>query len=736
MVSIIIVHYKVEKELIACISSILKSRPKIKFEIIAVDNDKKSKAEFLLKEKFPQVKYIKSSGNIGFGAGNNLGAKFATGDFLFFLNPDTIVEKNSIDILFNFMKNNPKSGMVAPLLFDPSGNVYPNQGSNEYNWENAIVIGSFINKFFPNNPISKKFFHKNWTKKEAEEFDVVPGTAFVIKKALFEKIGMFDEKIFLYFDEYDLAKRIRKLGYRNYIVPQAKVLHVWEASAKKRKDINKIFSQSRNYFFRKNYGRFFSFVIGLFSNVGKYEMLLGIILVLLGYLATFKINTLMVFIGDQGWFYLSARNMLLSGQIPLVGIASSHPWLHQGPFWTYLLALFLWLFNFNPVSGAYLTIMLGFLSVAGIYFVGSTLFSKRVGLIASLLYATSPLAVYYIRFPYHTSPIPLFVIILIFSFYKIVQGKLNHLPLAIFLLVILYNFEMATIALWGVLISVLMYKFFKNKTIVRQIFNKKIIFFSFFSLLAPLLPIILYDVRNGFPQTLKFTAWILYRAVSLLGYNPQQAFSINKIIIMLNFLFVNFTRLIFASSSLISFIIFIALISWIAYFVFKKKKKNSSFNLFLLLLFVPLFLITLNQTPSDAYLPMLFPIGILLVSIFFDYIMSMKKMLIPVLIFMVIVVFNNIYFMFKNNFALDGNSNMLTLDKRILISREILNLVGNKDYNLKGKGQGSEFASFTMNYEYLTWWLGHGPAKSNESLKVYISESVSGIKIGKNKNND
>jgi hypothetical protein len=74
---------------------------------------------------------------------------------------------------------------------------------------------------------------------------------------------------------------------------------------------------------------------------------------------------------------------------------------------------------------------------------------------------------------------------------------------------------------------------------------------------------------------------------------------------------------------------------------------------------------------------------------------------------------------------------MFTLDKRILISKEILNLAGNKDYNLKGKGQGSEFESFTMNYEYLTWWLGHGPSEKNESIKMSVSESLNGIKVEK-----
>lgn len=727
MVSVIVVHFEVEKELIACIFSIIKSKPKVKFEIIVVDNSQSNDLKRQLKN-FPQVKYIRSGKNIGFGAGNNLGSKVALGEHLFFLNPDTIVEKGSIGKLFSFVNNNPKAGMVAPLLLDTSGKPYSNQGSSRYDLRSAIVTCSFLNKIFPNNPISKKFFHKNWNKLGVKEFDVVPGTAFMIKKDLFEKIGKFDENFFLYFEEYDLAKRVRELGYKNYIVPQAKVIHFWESSTRKRNDIDKIFAQSRDYFFRKNYGKLFAFAVVLFSNIGMKELLLGLIIILSVFLSSFKIRDLMNFIGDQAWFYLSARDAIINGQIPLVGISSSHPWLHQGPLWTYLLIPFLWLFNFDPVSGAYLTIIMGVLSVLAIYIVGSILFSKRAGLIASLLYATSPLAVYYMRFPYHTSPIPLFVIALIFPLYKIIKGELDYVPLTIFSLAVLYNFEIATSVLWGIPVLLLIYCYFRNRESLRKLFNKKIIFFSIFSLIVPLLPVILYDVRNGFPQTLKFTAWIFYRAISLFNYNSHQSFSIGKIFIMFNFLFDNFKKLIFAQSSLVFFILLLCLIVWETYGLLKKRMKNPN-NLLILLLLIPLLLIILNQIPSDAYLPIFFPVIVLLFSSFLDFVIMKKYLFFPVLILIIVLTLLNINFMLKNNFMFNKSGRLFTLDKQLQATNQILKIAQKRDYNLKGKGFGSQFESFTMNYEYLSWWLGHAPSKKNEQLKIYISESASGIKI-------
>lgn len=727
-VSIVIVNYKVEKELFNCVDSIINLKPKAKYEIIVIDNYEESKIENEIKNKFPKIKYIKSSKNIGFGAGNNLGAKTASGKFLFFLNPDTTVEDYSIDVLLDFAKCNPKSGMVAPLLFDSSGHVYPSQGSDEYNLKNAVVTLSFVNKIFSNNIVSTIFFHKNWNKKNAEEFDVVPGTAFMIRKDLFEKAGMFDENFFLYFEEYDLAKRIKKLGYKNYIVPKAKVIHAWGASTKKRKDIKKIFSESRFLFFKKHYGILFALIIEIISRFGKYEFALGSIVFLSIFLGMLRINELMPFIGDQAWFYLSARDALLSGQIPLVGIASSHPWLHQGPFWTYLLIPFLWLFNFDPISGAYLTVILGILSVVGIYVVGSALFSKRVGLIASLLYATSPLAVYHMRFPYHTSPIPLFVMILTLFLYKIIQRKFNYLPMAIFVLAVLYNFEIATSALWGVLAVILAYRIIKNKKDLRNISNKKNIMLSFLFLVISLLPMILYDVRNGFPQTLKFAAWVIYRVVSLFGYNPQQTFSINKIYVMFDFLFVNFTRLIFAQSSFVSFLLIALLAAWVIHIILKKTREVSHILIFMLV-FIPLIIIVFNQTPSDAYLPIFFPSLILLFALFLNFIAAKKIMLVSVFIFIIILTAGNINFMLRNNFMFNKSSELFALERRFRAAYRILNIVQGKDYNLKGRGAGSEFENFTKNYEYLTWFLGHAPSKKDKSLKVYVSDLNTGINV-------
>src|SRR5437868_5310985 len=98
MVSIITINYHVGKQLFESIQSIITSKPKTPYEIIVVDNDEEKTIEKELRKKFPKVTYIPNS-NKGFGQGNNIGAKYARGEYLFFLNPDTKVYHGTIDNL-------------------------------------------------------------------------------------------------------------------------------------------------------------------------------------------------------------------------------------------------------------------------------------------------------------------------------------------------------------------------------------------------------------------------------------------------------------------------------------------------------------------------------------------------------------------------------------------------------------------------------------------------------------
>jgi GT2 family glycosyltransferase len=224
------------------------------------------------------TKYIKSEGNIGYGAGNNLGAENAQGEYLFILNPDTQLQSGALDILINFLDNNKNVAAVAPNLIDKSGKVFPQLGSLALTPLTGIVCHSFINKLFPDNPISRKFWLKDLPMSKKREVDAVPGAAFVVRKKVFDRVGKYDENMFLFFEESDIGKRIKETGYKLFIIPEAQVMHLQTLGRNSQK-LKKHSMQSRFYYFKKHYGIFWAITVEMFARFSKWHavVLFGIL---------------------------------------------------------------------------------------------------------------------------------------------------------------------------------------------------------------------------------------------------------------------------------------------------------------------------------------------------------------------------------------------------------------------------------------------------------------------------
>ena len=171
------------------------------------------------------------------------------------------------------------------------------------------------------------------------------------------------------------------------------------------------------------------------------------------------------------------------------------------PLWTYFLSVALWLGNFDPLAGGYLSILLGILTVYCIYYIGKRMFSERVGVIAAFLYSLSPLVILNIRTPYHTTPIPIFALLYFMSIYLWVKGQKSFLGFSLFFLAILYNLELATVILVVPMVAFLMYGLWQKKSYTKKI-GKTDAFKAFLLGLIPMLPILIYDVTHGFKQTL------------------------------------------------------------------------------------------------------------------------------------------------------------------------------------------------------------------------------------------
>lgn len=713
-ISVIIVHYKNESDLISCLNSLYSINIKVPFEVIIVDNSENQKIKSSL-TKFRHLKYIYSKKNVGYGAGINIGVRQAKGDYIFVLNPDTVFKENIIDRLYSKIKISKKIGIVAPLLVSTNGKIL-DQGARELTPLRAIFKLSFIDKIWKNNPLSKEYWVNKWGNK-LKRVDNVPGSAFLIRKQLFEELGGFDERFFLYFEEFDLCKRVRGLGYKIYIDPQLKLIHKWGTSTKLLANKDQIFQKSRFYYFRKHFGLLKASIVELFLNINPNNLILFSIVIAAVSLRLYKIDEFIPFYGDIGWFYVSARDMLISGNIPLVGITSSHLWLHQGPIWTYILSFIFYIYDFNPTAPYYFTAILDVFTLILIYKLVKYSFSSNAALIASVLYAFSPAVILSARVAYHTSPIPFFIALFIYCIFKWLNGKIFYFPLIILSLSMLYNFELQTVVLLAVFISLILFGFLKKKSWFLDLFNFRILILSLIAAIVPMLPIIIYDFKNGFSQTIVFFGWLVYKLTGAI--HPS---SFNSINIINDYLISSFQKMIFLQNGLLASIL---LISSASYFVVKSVKEKNKLNCYLLILFI--FTVTLgsiivNKTPSDAYLMSIFIPVIIMMSVFISSFIKNKYSFYLILSIVIFTGIVNINMLIKNNYFVGFSGGFgPTFKDRLNVAKYIVENSKDEQFTILGKGPGSEFENFTMNYKYLTWYFGKESTR-NASKRIYILE--------------
>jgi len=242
MTSFIVVNFNTAKLTRDCVTSILTNTVESQREIIVIDNASADDGVVLLKKEFgSQIKLIANSVNGGFAAANNIGARIASGDFLFFLNSDTIIESNIVSHLELLFKNNHKLGVVAPRLRLANGQPQ------------LFAYGRFPN-------LVSVVFNKIWSLrflKKTGQFmpvDWVSGAALIIRKEIFESIGGWDEKYFLYFEDVDLCWQVKKLEFEIGVFNEVSVIHFGGRSLAQDVLRKRRYYASQEYFFQKNYG--------------------------------------------------------------------------------------------------------------------------------------------------------------------------------------------------------------------------------------------------------------------------------------------------------------------------------------------------------------------------------------------------------------------------------------------------------------------------------------------------
>jgi len=234
--SIIIVNYNGKEIILDCIESIYSRLQSIDFEIIVVDNGSKDGSVDAISADFREVAIIKNVENLGFSRANNRGIKIAKGEYILLLNNDTLLQEGNFSNLIDSMENNLDIGILGCRINNLDGSLQLSCYKFPSMWE-MFTHYSSLTKLFPDSQLFGDY--RNWKHNEIREVDFVIGAFFLVKRALFNGIGLLDEDFFLNAEESEYALRAKKAGWKTVFHPGFSIIHLGGVTKKqiKEKDV-------------------------------------------------------------------------------------------------------------------------------------------------------------------------------------------------------------------------------------------------------------------------------------------------------------------------------------------------------------------------------------------------------------------------------------------------------------------------------------------------------------------
>lgn len=249
IVSIVTLNYKRKDLTTACIASLyaqfVQEFTQDKMELIIVDNDSQDDSVQVLSQEiaakgYKNVQLVANESNTGFGAGCNKGAAQANGEYILFLNNDTLVKDKGIFELAHFLATHSDAAIVGGQMKNENGTLQASTGNFYTPW-NAFLLLIGGQRFGLVDKSPKKIKKVEWVK----------GGMLMIRKEVFKRLGGFDEKIFMYMEDMELCYRAASAGYAVYFYPTISVLHKEYGSTNKTFAIVNIY-KNLLYFYQKH----------------------------------------------------------------------------------------------------------------------------------------------------------------------------------------------------------------------------------------------------------------------------------------------------------------------------------------------------------------------------------------------------------------------------------------------------------------------------------------------------
>lgn len=253
ILSVIIVNYRVKHFLELCLHSVQKALRGIDAEVIVVDNHSGDDSVAYLRPLFPAVTFIVNTVNVGFARANNQALQQARGDYILFLNPDTILPEDIATRCLSFLQSTPGIGGLCPRMIDGSGRFLKESRRGVPSpWVAACKLFG-LTALFPHSRLFATYYLGHLPADRSHPSPVLSGACLWISRAALTRVGPFDSDYFMYAEDIDLSYRLEQAGYVNYYFADATIVHFKGEST--RKDIRHIrqFYKAMSQFRRKHF---------------------------------------------------------------------------------------------------------------------------------------------------------------------------------------------------------------------------------------------------------------------------------------------------------------------------------------------------------------------------------------------------------------------------------------------------------------------------------------------------
>jgi N-acetylglucosaminyl-diphospho-decaprenol L-rhamnosyltransferase len=264
ILSVIIVSYNVRFFLEQCLSSLKKavvgsSLCSNQTEIFVVDNASSDGSLEFLVPLFPDIHFIQNKENKGFAKANNQVVSQCSGDFILFLNPDTILAEDCLDACLGFFHSTPAAGAVGLRMIDGCGMFLKESKRGFPSTTASFYKMSGLTRLFPRSKKFAAYYMGHLEEGSRHPVDILSGAFMMVRKTVIEKTGGFDEQFFMYGEDIDLSWRIHQSGYLNYYLPDATVIHFKGESTPKDHRYVKMFYAAMMLFLKKHFKSHLSF---------------------------------------------------------------------------------------------------------------------------------------------------------------------------------------------------------------------------------------------------------------------------------------------------------------------------------------------------------------------------------------------------------------------------------------------------------------------------------------------